>query len=72
MTTLTAEQVEVPADPVGLYERSLEERWGDGAPILPPTVSARNPTLKHSSVVSISVISSGVTVPTGSVTAASP
>lgn len=35
--TLTAEQVEVPADPVALYERSLEERWGDGAPILPPT-----------------------------------
>lgn len=35
--TLAAEQVEVPADPAGLYERSLEERWGDGAPILAPT-----------------------------------
>jgi hypothetical protein len=36
-STLTAEQVEVPADPVAFYERSLEERWGDGAPVLPPT-----------------------------------
>jgi hypothetical protein len=35
--TLTAEQVEVPSDPAALYERSLEERWGDGAPILAPT-----------------------------------
>jgi len=37
MTTLTAEAIDVPADPVALYERSLEERWGDGAPIIPPT-----------------------------------
>ena len=35
--TLTGEQVEVPADPRALYERSLAERWGDGAPVLPPT-----------------------------------
>jgi hypothetical protein len=34
---LTAEQVEVPADPVSFYELSLAERWGDGAPLLPPT-----------------------------------
>jgi hypothetical protein len=34
---LTAEQVEVDADPVVFYELSLAERWGDGAPLLPPT-----------------------------------
>jgi hypothetical protein len=29
--------VEVAADPVALYELSLAEGWGDGAPLLPPT-----------------------------------
>ena len=28
---------EVPDDPVALYELSLAEGWGDGAPVLPPT-----------------------------------
>ena len=38
--TLTGERVEVPADPLAFYERSLAERWGDGAPLLPPTDAA--------------------------------
>jgi len=38
--TLTGEQVEVPADPYALYELSLTEHWGDGAPLLPPTDAA--------------------------------
>jgi hypothetical protein len=38
--TLTGERIEVPADPAGFYERSLAERWGDGAPLLPPTDDA--------------------------------
>jgi len=37
MSTLTAEQVEVAANPRALYELSLAESWGDGAPLLPPT-----------------------------------
>jgi hypothetical protein len=36
-TVLVSEQVEVPADPVAFYERSLAEGWGDGVPLLPPT-----------------------------------
>lgn len=35
--TLVSEQVEVSADPVALYELSLAQGWGDGAPLLPPT-----------------------------------
>lgn len=38
--TLTGAQVEVPADPRALYELSLIEQWGDGAPVLPPTDAA--------------------------------
>jgi hypothetical protein len=38
--TLTGERIEVPADPAGFYERSIAERWGDGAPLLPPTDDA--------------------------------
>ncbi|MGH9027766.1 MAG: hypothetical protein ACRDWD_16880 [Acidimicrobiia bacterium] len=34
---LTSAQVEAPADPAALYELSLQEGWGDGAPILAPT-----------------------------------
>ncbi len=37
MSALTAEQVEVAADPRALYELSLAEKRGDGAPLLPPT-----------------------------------
>ena len=37
---LTSEQVEVGADPRALYELSLAEQWGDGAPLLPPTDDA--------------------------------
>jgi hypothetical protein len=35
--TLSSPTVEIPADPVALYELSLEQGWGDGAPLLPPT-----------------------------------
>jgi hypothetical protein len=34
---LTAEQIEIDADPEAFYELSLAEGWGDGAPLLPPT-----------------------------------
>jgi hypothetical protein len=34
---LVAEQIEVASDPTTLYELSLEEHWGDGVPVLPPT-----------------------------------
>ncbi len=37
MTALTTDLLEVPADPAALYELSLEEGWGDGVPLLPPT-----------------------------------
>ncbi len=38
--TLTGERAEVPADPTAFYELSIAERWGDGAPVLPPTDAA--------------------------------
>ncbi|MFZ4584049.1 MAG: hypothetical protein ACOYNI_02380 [Acidimicrobiia bacterium] len=34
---LSAETMEVPADPRAFYELSLAEQWGDGVPLLPPT-----------------------------------
>jgi len=34
---LTSEQVEVAADGAALYELSLEDRWGDGVPIIAAT-----------------------------------
>lgn len=34
---LSAERIEVDPDPRALYELSLQERWGDGVPLLPPT-----------------------------------
>ena len=34
---LSAEVLEVDADPEALYALSLEKGWGDGVPILPPT-----------------------------------
>ena len=33
----SAEQIEISADPEALYALSLDERFGDGAPLLPPT-----------------------------------
>ncbi len=45
--TLTGEQVEVPADARALYELSLVEQWGDGAPVLPPTDAAIEALLAH-------------------------
>jgi hypothetical protein len=45
--TLTGQQVEVPADPRALYELSLIEQWGDGAPVLPPTDAAIEALLAH-------------------------
>jgi hypothetical protein len=38
--TLTAEQVEIAADPRAQYERAIEERWSDGVPMLPATDDA--------------------------------
>jgi hypothetical protein len=35
--TLRAPTVEIDDDPEALYELSLEQGWGDGAPLLPPT-----------------------------------
>jgi hypothetical protein len=40
VTALTAEQVEVSADPREQYERALAERWSDGVPLLPATDDA--------------------------------
>ena len=34
---LTAETLELDDDPEALFVLSLEQGWGDGAPILPPT-----------------------------------
>jgi hypothetical protein len=34
---LTRPVIEVPADPEALYELSMEQGWGDGVPLLPPT-----------------------------------
>ena len=35
--TLDSERIELVADPYALYELSLEQGWGDGLPLLPPT-----------------------------------
>jgi hypothetical protein len=37
-TNFRTEQREVDADPFALFELSLSEGWGDGMPLLPPTV----------------------------------
>ncbi|MBV8949508.1 MAG: hypothetical protein JOZ99_01425 [Actinobacteria bacterium] len=34
---LTSERLDAPDDPVALYELSLQQGWGDGLPVLPPT-----------------------------------
>ncbi len=34
---LTRPVLEIPADPAALYELSMEQGWGDGVPLLPPT-----------------------------------
>jgi hypothetical protein len=34
---LTSERIVVEADPLALYELSMEQGWGDGLPLLPPT-----------------------------------
>ena len=34
---LTSERIRLEADPYALYELSLEQGWGDGLPVLPPT-----------------------------------
>jgi hypothetical protein len=34
---LTSEVIKVTDDPMAVYELSLREKWGDGAPIIPPT-----------------------------------
>ena len=36
-SALTADTIELDDDPEALYELSLEQGWGDGVPILPPT-----------------------------------
>ena len=35
--TLDSERIDLAADPYALYELSLEQGWGDGLPLLPPT-----------------------------------
>src|SRR5882672_7985781 len=40
MSALTAEQVEISADPREQYERAIAERWSDGVPLLPATDDA--------------------------------
>jgi hypothetical protein len=37
VSSLASERIEVDADPLALYERSLTEGWGDGLPVLPAT-----------------------------------
>jgi hypothetical protein len=46
--TFVSERVEVPVDARAQYEVSLQERWGDGAPLLPPTDDAIEALLAHS------------------------
>ena len=36
-SALTSPTIEIAADPVALYELSIEQGWGDGVPLLPPT-----------------------------------
>ena len=36
----TADSIEIDADPAEFYALSRVERWGDGAPLLPPTDAA--------------------------------
>jgi hypothetical protein len=36
-TGLSRPVLEIPADPEALYELSMEQGWGDGVPLLPPT-----------------------------------
>jgi hypothetical protein len=36
-SALISPTVEIEADPVALYELSIEQGWGDGVPLLPPT-----------------------------------
>lgn len=35
--TLTSDTIEIDNDPEAFYELSLQEQWGDGAPLIPPT-----------------------------------
>jgi len=37
MTALQSPTMQVDDDPMAFYELSLEQRWGDGAPLIPPT-----------------------------------
>jgi hypothetical protein len=46
--TLTSERIEVPTDPRALYALSLEQRWGDGLPLLPATDDAVEALLETS------------------------
>lgn len=36
-SALTSPTIEIEADPAALYELSIEQGWGDGVPLLPPT-----------------------------------
>jgi hypothetical protein len=45
---LTQPVIELPADPVALYELSMAEGWGDGVPLLPPTDERISALLSHS------------------------
>jgi hypothetical protein len=45
---LHGEQIEADLDPEAFYEQSLEARWGDGAPLIPPTDDRILARLAHS------------------------
>jgi hypothetical protein len=45
-STLTSKRIVSAADPLALYELSLQDRWGDGFPVLPPTEERVNQLLE--------------------------
>ncbi len=45
---LTSPTVDVAADPHAFYEQMIDERWCDGAPVLPATDAAVSALLAHS------------------------
>jgi hypothetical protein len=48
MIELQGEQIEAELDPEAFYELSIEARWGDGAPLIPPTDDRILARLAHS------------------------
>ncbi len=46
-SALTSPTIEIEADPTALYELSMEQGWGDGVPLLPPTDERVAALLEH-------------------------